>query len=48
MILSAAPKYKMKIPDEDWRQPFYYVAKSDIVNYFIIVSIIANTIVLAL
>ncbi len=28
MIVSAEPKFRMKLPYEDWRQPFFYTAEN--------------------
>lgn len=48
MIVSAEPKFRMKLPNEDWRQPFFYTAESSYFQYFILLCILANTVVLTL
>jgi hypothetical protein len=48
MIVSAEPKFRMKLPNEDWRQPFFYTAENSIFQYFILLCILSNTVVLTL
>lgn len=46
--MQSKPKFHMKLPHSDWRQPFYYIAESKIVNFLIVLCIILNTVILAL
>jgi Ion transport protein len=46
MIVTTEPKFKMKLPFEDWRQPFFYTAESSLFQNAILVIILANTVVL--
>ena len=48
MIVSAEPKFRMKLPNEDWRQPFFYTAENSISQSFILLCILSNTVVLTL
>lgn len=48
MIVSAEPKFRMKLPYDDWKQPFFYTAENAIFQYFILFCILANTVVLTL
>ena len=38
----------MLLPKSDWRQPFYYIAESKTLEYFILGCIIVNTVILTL
>jgi hypothetical protein len=38
----------MKLPSNEWRQPFYYISMNNYVNHFFTVCIVLNTIVLVL
>ena len=47
-ILQAQPKYRMKMPSDEWSQPFFFIAESRHVQVFIMVCIVLNTIILTL
>jgi Ion transport protein len=48
MILQIQPKHRMNVPREDWRQPFFYIAEAWLIQYFIQLCIVLNTIILTL
>jgi hypothetical protein len=48
MIISSSPKMQMKCPLEEWRVPFYYIAKNNFFSNFILTCIILNTIMMCL
>ena len=48
MILQTQPMYKMQVPINEFRQPFYYLALSKHVAHFFTFCIVLNTIVLVL
>jgi len=48
MIISSSPIMQMKSPFEEWRLPFYHIAKSKIFHYFILTCIFLNTIIMCL
>lgn len=43
MQMKLVPKYRMNVPREDWRQPFFYIAEAWIIQYFIQLCIVLNT-----
>jgi hypothetical protein len=47
MLLQSKPILKMKLPVDEWRHPFFYLAKNKWFDRFIYVCIVLNTIVLA-
>jgi len=47
-IIYASPIYKMQVPDNEWKQPFFYIAENKLLQNFIFFCIIANTIILSL
>jgi Ion transport protein len=38
----------MLLPKNDWRQPFFHIAQSKTLEYFILACIISNTVILTL
>ncbi len=48
MIVAAEPRFYMKLPQEDWRQPFFYTAENWVFQYFILACILSNTVVLTI
>jgi hypothetical protein len=48
MILQTQPKYKMKLPINEFRQPFFYLAQNKHVGYFFTSCILLNTVILVL
>lgn len=48
MMLLSQPAYKMKVPHSEWRQPFFYIAESAFIRYFVLSCILMNTVILML
>lgn len=38
----------MKLPHSEWRQPFFYIAQSPIIEYISLACIIVNTVIMIL
>jgi hypothetical protein len=34
-FLNMQPKYRMKVPNDGWRQPFFYIAENLVLQYFL-------------
>lgn len=47
-IIYASPKIKMQLPDNEWKQPFFYIAENIFVQNFIFFCILVNTVILSL
>ena len=47
-IIYASPIIKMQVPDNEWKQPFFYIAENKFVQNFIFFCIVINTIILSL
>jgi len=47
-IIFSQPVYKMVMPSNQLRQPFFYIAESIFTQVFIIICILVNTIILSL
>ena len=48
VLLQSQPKYRMKLPGNEWRQPFFYIAQDSYFHNFILLCIIVNTATLTL
>lgn len=47
-ILQAQPNFRMKMPKNEWRQPFFFISESYYVQSFIMFCIVVNTCILTL
>lgn len=47
-LIKSKPIFRMKLPSEDWRQPFFFIAENNYIQGFINIVIFINTIVLSL
>jgi hypothetical protein len=47
MFIQSKPMLRMKVPNSEWRQPFFYISESKWFERFILLCILVNTVNLA-